>query len=162
MAVAGRNAPNLDEALAAALSLYREKRPKSLAAFEAASAVMPGGNTRTVLYHEPYPFRAEAGEGPWLRDVDGHRYLNLLGEYTAGLFGHDHPAIKAAVTEALDRGVNLGAHNSYEPRFAELVCARFPSIEMVRFTNSGTEANLMAITTARVATGREKILVFEG
>lgn len=162
MDVEGRNEPNLDDAVAAALIRYRDTRPKSLAAFEAASAVMPGGNTRSVLYHEPYPFRAEKGEGPWLEDVDGHRYLNLLGEYTAGLFGHDHPAIKAAVTEALDRGVNLGAHNSYEPRFAELVCARFPSIEMVRFTNSGTEANLMAITTARVATGRDKIMVFGG
>ncbi len=123
---------------------------------------MPGGNTRTVLHHGPFPFRAVRGEGPWLWDAEGNRLLNLLGEYTAGLFGHSHPAIRAALEEALDGGWNYGAHNPYEIELAELVCARFPAIERVRFTNSGTEANLMAISAARCFTGRDKILVMDG
>ena len=152
----------LDTTLAQARQNYIDKRPESLATFENATRYMPGGNTRTVLFHEPFPFRAARGEGAELIDVDGHRYLNLLGEYTAGLFGHTHPVIRAAVERALDDGVNLGAHNRYEPQLAELVCARFPSMQRVRFTNSGTEANLMAISSARVHTGREKVLVFDG
>jgi glutamate-1-semialdehyde 2,1-aminomutase len=156
------NQPDLNDALEAAHATYRAKHAKSLMAYDGATKVMPGGNTRSVLYHEPFPFRACEGAGATLSDVDGNRYLNLLGEYSAGLFGHDDPTIRAAVVGALDGGINLGAHNGFEPEFAALVCARFPSIDMVRFTNSGTEANLMAITTARIATGRGKLLVFEG
>lgn len=156
------NAPDLDEALEQAYETYTAKRPKSLQAFEEASEVMPGGNTRSVLFHNPFPFHAATGEGSWLTDVDGNRLLNLLGEYTAGLFGHNHPVIQEAVSKVLADGVNLGAQNNYERHFAKLVCERFPSIEKVRFTNSGTEANLMAITAARAFTGRSKILVFEG
>ncbi len=157
-----RNTPDLDAEIVKAHEIYSTKRPKSLGAFNAATSVMPGGNTRTVLFHDPYPFQALSGEGAWLTDVDGNRVLNLLGEYTAGLFGHDHPAIRSAVSEALSGGLNLGAHNTYEPRFAAAVCQRFPSIKKVRFTNSGTEANLMAVTAARTFTGRSKVLVFEG
>ena len=156
------NLPDIDAALADARQRYVDSRPKSLETFEAAAEVMPGGNTRTVLFHGPYPFRAAGGEGAWLTDVDGHRVLNLLGEYTAGLLGHDHPVIRAAVTEALEGGINMGAHNTYEPEFARLVCERFPAVEKVRFTNSGTEGNLMATTTARAFTGRDKVMVFQG
>lgn len=152
----------LASALAEARQNYVDKRPCSLATFEDATRYMPGGNTRSVLFHEPFPFRAARGEGAELIDVDGHRYTNLLGEYTAGLFGHTHPRIRAAIESALDDGVNLGAHNVYEPRLAELVCKRFVSIQQVRFTNSGTEANLMAIASARVHTDRSKVLVFDG
>ena len=81
---------------------------------------------------------------------------------TAGLYGHSHPVIYAAIHEALDGGIDLGANNRLEAKLAALVCARFPSIEMVRFTNSGTEANLMAIGAARAITKRAKILVFNG
>jgi len=123
---------------------------------------MPGGNTRTVLYYGPFPICAARGEGAWLTDIDGHRYLNLLGEYTAGIYGHSHPVIRAAIDKALDDGINFGAHNRMEAELAAIVCARFPSIELVRFTNSGTESNLMALATARHATGRSKILVFKG
>jgi len=155
------NAP-LDAALAEARETYAAARPNSAATHAAATAHMPGGNTRTVLYHGPFPLRAERGEGAYLHDVDGHRYLNLLGEYTAGVFGHSHPAIRRALTEAIEDGVNLGAHNRHEARLAELVCARFPAIERVRFTNSGTEANLMAVSTARHATGRAKVMAMTG
>jgi glutamate-1-semialdehyde 2,1-aminomutase len=149
----------LDDAVAEARALYAERRPGSRAAHEAATKVMPGGNTRTVLFHGPFPLRIARGEGAHVTDVDGFKYLNLLGEYTAGVFGHSHPVIRAAIDRALDGGVNLGAHNTYEAELARLVVARFPGIESVRFTNSGTEANLMAVALARHATNRTHVMV---
>jgi glutamate-1-semialdehyde 2,1-aminomutase len=152
----------IEDALAAARARYVESHPQSRAAFERACRVMPGGNTRSVLYHGPFPFRAVRGEGPWLWDAEGHRLLDLLGEYTAGLFGHSNPVIRAAVERALARGWNYGAHNPYEIALAELLCARFASLERVRFTNSGTEANLMAVSAARCFTGRDKVMAIDG
>ena len=152
----------LDQTVVEARARYTETRPKSLLAHQDASRHLPGGNTRTVLYHDPFPFRVVRGEGARIWDADGHCLVNMLGEYTAGLFGHDHPVIQRTVTEALKAGVNLGAHNLMESRFAEAVCQRFPAIEKIRFTNSGTEANLMALTAARAFTGKSKILAFQG
>ena len=86
----------LHAALAEVRGRYVERRPLSKAAHEAASHHLPGGNTRTVLHFDPFPFRVRRGWGATLEDVDGHRYVDLLGEYTAGLFGHSNPAIKAA------------------------------------------------------------------
>ncbi len=159
---AARRNRTLDDALAEARETYVARRPKSKAQHEAARTVMPGGNTRTVLFYAPFPICAARGEGAWLTDVDGHRYLNLLGEYTAGIYGHSHPVIRAAIDAALDNGINHGAHNRMEAELAAILCSRFPAIELVRFTNSGTEANLMALATARHATGRSKIMVFKG
>ena len=159
---AARRNRTLDDALDEARATYVARRPKSKAQHEAARNVMPGGNTRTVLYYGPFPICAAKGEGAFLTDIDGHRYLNLLGEYTAGIYGHSHPVIRAAIDAALDNGINYGAHNRMEAELAAIVCARFPAIELVRFTNSGTEANLMALSTARHTTGRSKVMVFKG
>lgn len=156
-----RNA-SLDAALAEAREAYTRRNPKSLAAYVEACAAMPGGNTRTVLFYEPFPLAITRGEGATLWDADDHAYLDLLGEYTAGLYGHSHPVIRAAIDRALNGGINLSGHNLMEARLASVICDRFPSIDLVRFTNSGTEANLMALATAVVATGRRKILVFDG
>ena len=156
-----RNA-SLDHSLVEARSLYVEKRPETRRIHDEASRDMPGGNTRTVLYHGPYPLRARSGHGATLTDVDGHDYVNLLGEYTAGLFGHSNEALIATLKSTLDSGLNLGAQNIGEARLAALVTDRFPAVEKVRFTNSGTEANLMALSTARAFTGRDKIMVFDG
>jgi glutamate-1-semialdehyde 2,1-aminomutase len=156
-----RNA-TLDAALDDAKRDYTARNPASLARHERARASMPGGNTRSVLYYDPFPLGFSRGEGARLWDLDGHAYTDLLGEYTAGVAGHSHPAIRRAVAEAMDGGINLGGHNQYEPRFAELVCARFPAMQRVRFTNSGTEANLLAISLARAATGRGKVMAFHG
>ena len=157
----GRNA-TLADALGEARETYARRRPASLARHLEAAQVMPGGNTRSVLHHGPFPFTVLRGEGCRIEDADGIDYVNLAGEYTAGLFGASHPAIRAAVLHALDGGVSLTAHNAHEARFARLVCDRFPSIDQVRFTNSGTEANLMALACATIATGRRTILAFEG
>src|ERR1700726_635180 len=123
---------------------------------------MPGGNTRSAIFVDPFPLTMTRGAGSHLWDLDGHEYVDFLSEFTAGLFGHSHPLIRRAIDQALDGGVNLGAHGAAEARFAAAICARFPSIELVRFTNSGTEANLMAVSAARAITGRPKILVFKG
>ena len=152
----------LDAVLSAARDDYVAKRPKSKAAHEAATDFMPGGNTRSVLYHAPFPLRVVHGEGQNITDADGFSYVNMLGEYTAGLFGHSHPVIRRAIDAALDHGISLSAHGEGEISLARLICQRFPAIERVRFTNSGTEANLMAISTARVVSGRRKVLVFDG
>ena len=151
---------DLDQALAEARTQFAERRPKSREAAAEAEKFMPGGNTRTILYHAPFPLRAASGAGAMITDADGHDYVDLNGEYTAGVYGHSHPVIKEAVGRALDGGFNLAAHNQLEIRLARLLCDRFPAIELVRFTNSGTEANLMAIVTARVFTGRAKVMVF--
>jgi len=153
---------SLNKAIADARARYASANPLSLAADKSAEQYMPGGNTRSVLHYEPFPLTMVAGEGAELVDLDGHRYVDFVGEYSAGLFGHSDELIKSAVHEALDKGFVMGAPTAYERELAELLCRRFSSIEQIRFCNSGTEANLMAITTARVVTGREKILVFNG
>src|SRR5213078_2667444 len=82
--------------------------------------------------------------------------------FTAGIYGHSNPIIRAAISSALDRGINLSAHTRPESELAALICGRFRSIDLLRFTNSGTEANLMAISLARAATRRSRVLVFHG
>ena len=140
---------------------FAARRPRSNAMHEQATRVMPGGNTRTVLFSAPFPLRVEKAEGSTLTDVDGHSYLDLLGEYSAGIYGHSHPQILAAARTALEKGLNLGAHHEGELRLAELVTQRF-SLDLVRFTNSGTEANMMALAAARCFTGRSKIMPMIG
>jgi glutamate-1-semialdehyde 2,1-aminomutase len=148
--------------LTAARQAYADANPLSRAAFESACADMPAGNTRTVLFHEPFPLRIARGEGVRLWDVDGHEYLDLLGDFTAGLFGHSEPVILDAVQQALLNGLTLSGHNTLEARLAAGICQRFASIDLIRFTNSGTEANLLAVALAVATTGRTKVLVFDG
>lgn len=162
MAVAPVRNADLDSALAEAEARYVAANPKSRAQHERALAAMPGGNTRTVLFYSPYPLTIARGEGCRVWDLDGHEYVDFLGEYTAGLYGHSHPVIMAAIRRALDGGVVLGGHNEAEAMLAQAVVDRFPSIERVRFTNSGTEANLMAISTARAFTKRPKVMAMHG
>src|SRR6516164_9525097 len=153
---------DIEAALAEAEEQYRVRNAKSLTQHRVACAAMPGGNTRSAIHVDPFPLTMVRGEGARLWDLDGHEYVDFLSEFTAGIYGHSHPAIHRAISTALEGGLNFGAHNTTEARFAAAICARFPSIELVRFTNSGTEANLMAVSAARAITGRPKILVFEG
>lgn len=152
----------LKDALAEVMSRYRLANPKSHAQWQAAKNVMPGGNTRSVLHYDPFPVTMIKGQGTYLYDLDGNRYTDFLGEYSAGLYGHSNAIIQAALKEAVDGGTALGAPNQWEAKLAALVCERFQSIDSVRFTNSGTEANLMALGAARAFTCREKIMVFDG
>ena len=125
-------------------------------------ARMPGGNTRTVLHYAPFPLTFVRGEGVMLWSADGRRYTDFLGEFTAGLYGHSHPRIRQVLKDTLDQGLSFGGCNLYEDRFAALMAERFRSVELIRFTNSGTEANLLAVATAVAVTGRRKVLVFKG
>jgi len=153
---------SLNHAIKDARARYASANPLSQAADKRAARYLPGGNTRTVLHYEPFPLTMVAGEGAELIDLDGHRYVDFVGEFSAGLFGHSEEIIKSAIHEALDKGFTLGAPTHYERELAGMLCDRFPSVEQIRFCNSGTEANIMALATARVITGRNKILVFDG
>lgn len=140
---------------------FADRNPQSCLAYEAARQVLPGGHTRTVLRHPPFPLTFVRGEGATLTDADGHTYVDLLGDYTAGLLGHSERRVIDAVTAALGNNVSVGGIHPAEADLARLMCARF-GLDRVRFTNSGTEANLMAITTAMQWTGRRRIMVFAG
>ncbi len=155
-----RNA-DIDAALNEAKEAYVTGNPNSLARYIEATGVMPGGNTRTVLHYNPFPLAMARAAGCRMWDADGHEFVDFLGEYTAGLYGHSHPVIRAAVNTALDNGISFGASNMTEARFARAVCERF-GLDRVRFTNSGTEANLLAISLARIYTKRKTVLVFDG
>ena len=153
---------DLEAALAEARESYSRARPKSATAHEAARAVMPGGNTRSTLFYTPYPTAMKSGPGCYLEDIDGNKYLDLCGEYTAGLFGHSDPRIQALLHQVIQNGISLASVGENEAKLAAILCARFPALELVRFTNSGTEANLMAVAAARAHTGRSKIIAFRG
>lgn len=152
---------DLTAALDRARQDFTDRNPASRAAFDRARTVLPGGHTRTVLTHAPFPLTFVAGEGATLTDADGHTYIDLLGDYTAGLLGHSERRVLDAVTDALRTNASVGGIHPAEEGLATLMCERF-ALDRVRFTNSGTEANLMAITTALRATRRHKVLVFEG
>ena len=140
---------------------FAARNPKSKEVFEKAAQSMPGGNTRTSIYYDPFPVSIARAEGARLYDKDGHEYVDILGEYTAGLYGHSEPKIMNAIADALSRGVSFGSHHEDEHRLAELVKARF-KFDLLRFTNSGTEATLMALAVAKYFTGKKKIMVFGG
>jgi len=157
----GNGADDLDRAAAAARQRYADARPESQAWAKRAGTVFPGGTTRSVLAVEPFPIRVVRASGARLWDVDGHEYIDLLGDFTAGLLGHSPAPVLAAAARALEGGWALGAVHRDEVLLAELIVSRFPSIEQVRFTNSGTEANLLALAVAIHHTGRRQIVVFE-
>src|SRR5215212_854731 len=138
-------ATDLAARLAAAETRYVEANPESRRLHEARRRFMPGGNTRTTIHQPPFPLTIVRGDGAVLTDADGHEYVDFLGEYTAGLYGHSHPVIADAIRGALTDGIVLGAPNRHEIALAEAICARIPSIDLVRFCNSGTEANLLAL-----------------
>lgn len=141
---------------------YTARHPRSQQFLAQAAQWMPGGNTRTVLHFDPFPMVIERGVAERFVDIDGHEYIDCAGEFSAGLYGHSDPNIMAALREALENGLVLSGPNRHEAALAELACTRFASIEQVRFCNSGTEANLYALITAQNATGRSKILAFDG
>jgi glutamate-1-semialdehyde 2,1-aminomutase len=135
---------------------------KSATLYARARGVLPGGNTRTTVYMAPYPPYAASGEGCWITDVEGDRRLDCLNNYTALIHGHAHPAIVAVATERVARGPSFPLPTPEEIELASLITERLPSAERVRFTNSGSEAVMMAVKAARAFTGRPKIAKFEG
>jgi glutamate-1-semialdehyde 2,1-aminomutase len=130
--------------------------------YDRACAVLPGGNTRTTVYTAPHPVYAARGAGSRVWDVDGVERVDLLNNYTSLMHGHAHPAIVAAATEQIGQGACFSMPTESEIALAELLCGRMASVERVRFTNSGSEAVMMAVKAARGFTGRAKIAKAEG
>ena len=141
---------------------YRRTTPRSQELHERAAAVMPGGTTRTTTYFAPYPLYIERGEGCLIWDADGIERLDMLGNYTAMILGHAHPKIVEAIRHQAARGTAFAAANPVEVELATLLCERVPSLDAVRFCNSGTEATMFAMRLARAFTGRAKIARIEG
>lgn len=123
---------------------------------------MPGGNTRTTVYIDPFPIYAERGEGCRVWDVDGNVYYDCINNFTAMIHGYSQPEAARAVADQLPLGTAFGAPTVSEIELAELLIARLPSADHIRFANSGTEGVMMAIKAARAYTGRAKIVKIEG
>ncbi|MBI5090259.1 MAG: aminotransferase class III-fold pyridoxal phosphate-dependent enzyme, partial [Actinobacteria bacterium] len=136
---------------------------RSAELFERTKRVMPGGvgsNDRALV--DPHPIFISHGDGPYMFDVDGNRYIDYLLGYGPLVLGHAPKVITDAVIAQVERGSMFGASHELEPRVAEQLVDLVPSIEMVRFGSSGTEAVLAAMRLARAATGRRYIVKFEG
>jgi glutamate-1-semialdehyde 2,1-aminomutase len=131
---------------------------KSRELFERLERSLPGANTRTTTYYAPLPVALARGEGCRVQDLDGNEYIDLLNNYTSTIHGHGHPAIRAAIEAALEHGSVFPAGSVWQAELAERIRGRFPSIDLLRFTHSGTEAAMMAIRAARAHTGRDAIV----
>ena len=141
---------------------YAGRCVRSKALFERAQRSMPGGNTRTGVYFSPFPMYLARGEGAFVHDVDGNVLLDFMNNNTALILGHSHPAVVEAVREQAARGTGFNRPTEWEVEMAETLCGRVPSLERVRFCNSGTEAVICALRAAKAHTGRSKIAKFEG
>lgn len=141
---------------------YLTMTPKSAQLYERALRALPGGNTRTTVFFQPYPFYFDHGVGCRIYDLDGNERIDFINNYTSLILGHAHPKVTGAVRDQLSRGASAAAPSELEVRLAEAIKSRLPSMELLRFTNSGTEATMHAIRAARAFTGREKIAKFEG
>jgi glutamate-1-semialdehyde 2,1-aminomutase len=141
---------------------YLEPGSRSAELYARARKVMPGGNTRTTVFARPYPAYVASARGATVTDVDGQTRLDFVNNYTSLIHGHAHPRIVEAVSRQLGLGSAVSFPTEAEVRLAELLVERVDSIERIRFTNSGTEAVMMAIQAARAFTGRSRIAKFEG
>src|SRR2546421_2890124 len=141
------------------------KRPRSHALFQEAQTLLPGGVNSPVRAFRGVggdPVFIDHANGPYFFDVDGNRYLDYVQSWGPMILGHAHPSVVDAVVQASKRGFSFGAPTQAESELARLVIASVPSIEMVRFVNSGTEATMSALRLARAYTGRHKIIKFSG
>jgi glutamate-1-semialdehyde 2,1-aminomutase len=123
-----------------------------------AARVMPGGNTRTTSFHPPYPVVIQRSEGPWMWDVDECRYLDLFCNGLSLIHGHGYAPVREALVAALERGMAWSGASREQIAYAEMLRDRLPAMEQLRFTNSGSEAGMLAVKAARHLTGRPYIL----
>lgn len=146
------------------ITRFKEKTPKSLEFYKEASKVMPGGTTANIKFFAPYPIIMEKAKGSHLYDLDGNEYIDYLLSYGALILGHGHSRVLQAVQEQLyENGTYLfGTPHRLEVEMGKKIQQLYPSIELLRYTNSGTEATLLAIRIASAFTGKNKIAKFEG
>ncbi|WP_290810723.1 aspartate aminotransferase family protein [Halovivax sp.] len=141
---------------------YRERTPTSRRTYESLRSVVPAGVASTYRAFEPYPMVIDRADGPYLYDVDDNRYLDYDLNNGAGMVGHNHPAVTEAVRDQLERGTLYTHPHELLGDAAREIADRWDAIDLVRFTNSGTETTMHAIRVARAYSGRDKLLKIEG
>ena len=141
---------------------YTAKNPKSRAQWERSRATMPAGVIKGAYTRSPFPFYIAHSDGCTLTDIDGNVVVDFGSHHSAMILGHSHPDVVAAVQAEIERGFGLGNPTDLEAEISEELVCRFPSIEKVRFTNSGTESSLHAARLVRAKTGKPKVAKFEG
>jgi len=144
------------------LTTYVSKTKRSRGLYERAKRVLPAGVSYILRFMEPYPFYTAYARGSKLIDVDGNEYIDFWMGHHALIFGHNPPNVMREVRRQLYKGTHYGTSHELEIALAEQVVKMVPSADMIRFTNSGTEANMYATRLARTYTGRDKIAKFEG
>lgn len=150
----------VDEALASQIDQFVRENQKSGDAIRNAKDALPGGTTRAVLLHQPHPLVLQSGRDCYVTSLDGREYVDFVSEYCAGMFGHSHPELIKTVESVLRSGFTLGGTICEEHEFARRLISRFPSMDSIRFCNSGTEANTFALATALAYTGRRKVCIY--
>jgi len=141
------------------------QKNESIKMFERAKDLLPGGVSSPVRAFRAVggqPLFISRGEGPYLFDVDGNQYIDYVLSWGPLILGHAHPTVVTALNDAVKRGTSYGAPSPLEIELAELIQEFMPSLEMMRFVNSGTEATMSALRLARAFTTRNKIIKFEG
>jgi len=144
------------------LNHYMSKTPKSQQLYQKAEKVLPAGVSYFIRHIDPYPFYTAKAKGSKLTDVDGNEYVDFWLGHTALILGHSPPEVMKEVGRQIENGTHYGTAHELEIALAEQITKMVPSAEMVRFTNSGTEANMYATRLARTYTNRDKIAKFEG
>ena len=144
------------------IATYAAANPKSGALHERAVKFMPGGDTRNSIFWDPFPLYVVDGDGTILTDADGNQRTDMVNNMTTLILGHRPPEVVSALAEQVNHGVSFPAPNPSVVRWAELMCERVPSLDKVRFVNTGTEATLNAIRAARAFTGKQKLVKCEG
>lgn len=142
--------------------LYRSLTPSSYRYFLGGRECLPGADSRSTLFYPPYPVVLEEGSGCWLSDVDGNKLLDFTGNHSSLVLGYGYPQVLDAVRRQLQKGTCFPGVTAPQVWLARLLCKRVPSLEQVRFTNSGSEAVMNTIRAARAFTGRPKIAKIEG
>src|SRR5271165_1923994 len=143
------------------IALYEKRTPKSAEAHKKAEKRIPLGVASNYRAYDPYPIFVSEGHGSKITDVDGNEYIDHNLCFGTLMAGHAHPAIVKAIKDVVDRGTTFGMPHGMEAELAEEICARFP-IEMIRFGSSGTEATMHSVRIARAASGRDRVIKFEG
>ena len=149
-------------ALEQEIAAYTAANPRSAALHDRATEFMPGGDTRGSIFWDPFPIYITDGTGTVLTDADGNKRIDFINNMTTLILGHRPPEITSALREQIEHGLSFSAPSPPVVRWAELMCERVPSLDRVRFVNTGTEATLNAIRAARAFTGRQKLVKCEG
>ncbi len=144
------------------LQRYMERTKKSALHNENAKKYMPGGDTRSIGFFNPYPFFVVKGQGFHLYDADGNQYIDFVNNMTSLIHGHAHPHVMEAIRKQTQKGVTHGLPVEEQYQLANLLCERIPSMESLRYGNTGSEATMFCMRAARAFTGKDGILKMDG